>query len=272
MTAEARTDVTHPSPRVTHEVVNQAPPRVDLDEYALNPVLVEAVGRHGAGWAQAELTEIGALVGSASFQRDAAIANTLTPTLQTHDRWGHRIDEVEYHPSYHRIMGAAVAHGAHTAAWAEPRPGAHVARAAAFMLFAQVEPGHACPISMTYAVVPALRSSPSSPRSGSRASCLARLRPAAARPPARRRARLFGMAMTEKQGGSDVRANTTVGRPHGGGPGAEYELTGHKWFCSAPMCDAFLVARPQAPRAGSPASWCRASCPTAPATASASSG
>jgi putative acyl-CoA dehydrogenase len=240
MTAEARPDVTHPSPHLTHEVVNQVPPRVDLNEYARNPVLVEAVDRHGARWAQSELTEIGALVGSASFQRDAALANTLTPTLQTTDRWGNRIDQVEYHPSYHRIMGAAVEHGAHTAAWAEPRPGANVARAAAFMLFAQIEPGHACPISMTHAVVPSLQVQPDLaaawlPRAFSRAYDPALDTPGKA-------SAIFGMAMTEKQGGSDVRANTTAAVPAGaGGPGADYRLTGHKWFCSAPMSDAFLV-------------------------------
>ncbi len=240
MTAEGPEGTALPSPHLTHEVVNQAPPRVDLNEYAVNPVLVEAVDRHGAGWAQSELTEIGALVGSASFQRDAAIANTLTPTLQTTDRWGHRIDQVEYHPSYHRIMGAAVERGAHTAAWAEPRPGANVARAAVFMLFAQIEPGHACPISMTHAVVPSLQVQPDLaeawlPRAFSRAYDPALDTPGKA-------SAIFGMAMTEKQGGSDVRANTTVAVPTGpGGPGADYRMTGHKWFCSAPMSDAFLV-------------------------------
>ena len=240
MTTEAHVHVTPPAPHQTHEVVNQAPARVDVNEYALHPVLAEAVGRHDAGWADTELTEIGALVGSASFQRDAVLANTLTPTLQAIDRWGNRVDHVEYHPSYHRIMGAAVAHGAHTAAWAEPRPGANVARAAAFMLFAQIEPGHACPISMTHAVVPSLELQPDVA-----AGWLPRLYSRDYDPdldtPGKASA-IFGMAMTEKQGGSDVRANTTVAVPAGpGGPGADYRLTGHKWFCSAPMSDAFLV-------------------------------
>ena len=227
------------APHTTHEVENQPPPRAGVDEYGLNTPLREGVERHGAAWAGAELTGIGELVGSASFQRDAELAHAEEPRLHSHDRWGHRIDEVEYHPAYHRIMGAAVAHGAHTRAWAEPGPGANVARAAAFMLFSQVEPGHACPVSMTHAAVPALERQPEvaevwKPRVFSR-QYAPELEPG--KQPA-----IFGMAMTEKQGGSDVRANTTVAVPAGaGGPGADYLLTGHKWFCSAPMSDAFLV-------------------------------
>jgi len=155
--------------------------------------------------------------------------------LHAFDRYGNRIDEVEYHPSYTRIIKAAVGYGAHTSAWAEPRPGANVARAATFMLFAQIEPGHACPISMTHSVVPALAASPAlaeqwKPRLLSREydGTLT----------AGKTSALFGMAMTEKQGGSDLRANTTRAASVGEG---RYELTGHKWFCSAPMSDAFLV-------------------------------
>mgnify|MGYP002720307076 FL=1 len=214
-------------------------PRVDVNEYELNTVLQEAVSRHDAGWADAELRKIGALVGSEQFQHDARLANTITPTLHTFDRWGRRIDEVEYHPSYHRIISAAISHGAHTRCWADPQPGSHVARAAAFMLFGQIEPGHACPVSMTHAVIPSLELQPDVaalwvPRALSREYSpeLSADKPSA----------IFGMSMTEKQGGSDVRANTTVARPAGaGGPGTEYLLTGHKWFCSAPMSDAFLV-------------------------------
>jgi putative acyl-CoA dehydrogenase len=229
----------HPAPRSTHEVTNQPPPRTGIDEYGTNLPLREGLQRHGAGWAEQELTGVGELVGSESFQRDAALAHAQEPQLHSHDRFGHRIDEVEYHPGYHRIMGAAIAHGAHTRAWAEPGPGANVARAAAFMLFAQVEPGHACPVSMTHAAVPALEHQPEvaerwKPRLFSR-QYAPELAPG--KQPA-----IFGMAMTEKQGGSDVRANTTVAVPAGrGGPGADYLLTGHKWFCSAPMSDGFLV-------------------------------
>ncbi len=229
-----------PAPHRTHEVRNQPAPRVAVDEFSTNTVLVEAVDRHAAGWSKASLRLIGGLVGSESFQRDADLANRSTPVLATHDRWGNRIDHVEYHPAYHRIMAAAVEHGAHTAAWADPRPGANVARAAAFMLFSQVEPGHACPISMTHAVVPSLDLQLDVAAIW-RPRALARTYDPDLRT-AGKTSGIFGMAMTEKQGGSDVRANTTVATPAGrGGPGREYLLTGHKWFCSAPMSDAFLV-------------------------------
>lgn len=236
----------HPQPHTTHDVFNQSTPRVDINEYELNTVLTEAVRRHDGAWAQNELREIGELVGSEQFQHDAKLANTITPELHTFNRWGQRIDEVEYHPSYHRIISASVAHGAHTRCWDDPQPGSHVVRAAAFMLFGQVEPGHACPVSMTHAVIPSLELQPDVaalwvPKALSRSYSpeLSADKPSA----------IFGMSMTEKQGGSDVRANTTVAVPAGaGGPGAEYLLTGHKWFCSAPMSDAFLVlAQAQGP-------------------------
>ena len=220
---------------ITHEVFNQVPPRVDIDEFASNIPLVEGVRHYDAGWALDELGNVGRRVGTAEFQHDAERANRVEPELVTHDPRGNRIDEVEYDSSYQRIIAAAVAAGAHTSAWADPKPGANVARAATFMLFAQVEPGHACPISMTHSVVPALATTPSlaakwMPRLLSR-DYDGRLRP-------RKTSALFGMAMTEKQGGSDVRANTTRAVPTGGG---HYLLAGHKWFCSAPMSDGFLV-------------------------------
>ncbi len=219
----------------THEVVNQVPPRVGVDEFSSNLPLVEAVWHYDAGWAADELARVGAHVGTAEFQYDAERANRNEPDLRTHDRYGNRIDEVEYDPSYHRIIAAAIAEGAHTSAWAAPRPGANVARAATFMLFAQGEPGHACPISMTHSAVPALAASPALQR-----EWLPRLLSRDYDPglhPAKTSA-LFGMAMTEKQGGSDVRANTTRAVDAGDG---SHSLTGHKWFCSAPMSDAFLV-------------------------------
>ncbi len=225
----------------THEVFNQAPPRVDVNEFTTHPALVEAVARYGGGWASGELTEVGALVGGARFQHDAELAHRIVPELHTHDRYGNRIDEVEFHPSYHRIFGAAIAHGAHTSAWADPRPGANVARAGVFMLFSQIEPGHACPVSMTHAAVPSLRMSPELaevwvPRTFSREydPRLTLDKPGA----------VFGMAMTEKQGGSDVRAGTTRAEELADGTWA---LTGHKWFCSAPQSDAFLVLAQTAP-------------------------
>jgi putative acyl-CoA dehydrogenase len=221
----------------THEVSNQAPPRTGLNEYLIHPALTEAVKRYDAGWAADHLAEVGDLVGGGDFQRDGELANTQPPVFSSHDRWGHRVDAVDFHPAYHRIIKAALEHGAHTSCWSDPRPGAHVARAATFMLFAQVEPGHACPVSMTHAVVPSLCFSPELaeawlPRVYSRAY------DPELRDPATKASALFGMAMTEKQGGSDVRANTTRAVDAGDG---SWRLTGHKWFCSAPQSDAFLV-------------------------------
>ncbi|MHB1172154.1 MAG: acyl-CoA dehydrogenase family protein [Lacisediminihabitans sp.] len=219
----------------THAVTNQAPPRVDIDEFATNVPLVEAVNRYDAAWAVPQLHRAGQHVGTGQFQHDAELANTVEPALHAFDRYGNRIDEVEYHPAYHRIIEASIGYGAHSSAWAEPKPGANVARAATFMLFAQVEPGHACPVSMTHSAVPALAASPEvaerwMPRLLSRSydGMLVAGKPSA----------LVGMAMTEKQGGSDVRANTTTAVDVGDG---SWLLTGHKWFVSAPMSDAFLV-------------------------------
>jgi putative acyl-CoA dehydrogenase len=219
----------------THDVVNQVPPRIELDEFASNTPLVEAVERYDASWALDELGAVGRYVGTEDFQHDAERANRIEPELRAHDRYGNRIDEVEYDGSYHRIIRAAVAAGAHTAAWADPKPGANVARAATFMLFAQVEPGHACPISMTHAAAPVIAESGFAGQWMPR--LLSREYDGDLGSPAKSSA-LFGMAMTEKQGGSDVRANTTQAAPNGDG---SYLLTGHKWFCSAPMSDGFLV-------------------------------
>ncbi|MGA0566297.1 acyl-CoA dehydrogenase family protein [Rathayibacter sp. KR2-224] len=228
--------MTMPEPHSTHEVTNQPAARVGVDEFEANLPLVEGVRRHDAAWALDDLSAIGRHVGTAEFQHAADLAHRYPPVLHTHDRQGNRVDEIEYHPAYHEVIASAVEHGAHTSAWAHPRAGANVARAAAFMLFAQVEPGHACPISMTHAVVPALRQQPELadvwlPRVFGRGYD-GRLVDAANKPGA-----LFGMAMTEKQGGSDVRANRTVAMRTADG----YLITGHKWFCSAPMSDAFLV-------------------------------
>ncbi len=219
----------------THEVVNQAPLRAGINEFSTNVPLVESVRQYDAGWALDDLARVGELVGTEQFQQDAARANRFEPQLRTHDRWGNRVDEVDYDPSYHRIIRAAVAEGAHTSAWAEPRPGANVARAATFMLFAQVEPGHACPISMTHAAVPTLLMSDELSR-----EWLPRLlsRDYDGALGAGKSSALFGMAMTEKQGGSDVRANSTRAVDAGDG---SFRLTGHKWFCSAPMSDGFFV-------------------------------
>ena len=226
----------------THEVLNQASPLENHNVFDGDRVLSEALKREGADWAEASAHEVGAFAGSALAQRWGREANENPPKLRTHDRFGNRIDEVEFHPAWHELMKAGVGFGLHSLPWREPHPGAHVARAAMFMCFGQAEAGVGCPISMTYSAVPAVRSQPElaaewEPRFTSNAYDGERLRPAPDKAGA-----LCGMAMTEKQGGSDVRANTTTARAvNGGGPGAEYELTGHKWFCSAPMCDAFLV-------------------------------
>src|SRR2546421_8064486 len=224
----------------THEVLNQAPPLVGYNAFEEDRALVEAFEREGAGWARERAREIGEFAGGEAIELGRQ-ANENPPVLRTHDRYGNRIDEVEFHPSWHRLMDFAVSHGAHSLAWTDPRPGAHVARAAIFMPLGQAEAGHGCPISMTYSAVPALRAEPGLAADWeplfTSTTYDPRLVPAADKAGA-----LCGMAMTEKQGGSDVRANTTVARAlNGGGPGAEYELVGHKWFCSAPMCDAFLV-------------------------------
>jgi putative acyl-CoA dehydrogenase len=225
----------------THEVFNQSSPLEGHDVFASDRVLVEAVKREGAEWAADHLSEVGRFAGSALAQRWGREANENPPKLRTHDRFGHRIDEVEFHPAWHELMEKGIGFGLHSAPWTNPQPGAHVARTAAFMCFSQAEAGVGCPISMTYSVIPALRKQPElaaewEPRFMSN-TYDGELRPAPDKPGA-----VCGMAMTEKQGGSDVRANTTTATPvNGGGPGAEYEIVGHKWFCSAPMCDAFLV-------------------------------
>jgi putative acyl-CoA dehydrogenase len=225
----------------THEVTNQPPPLVGYNVYAADAALVEAVHRERAGWADDELREIGEFYGSPTAQELGFTANSYPPILHTHDRFGFRRDEVTYHPAYHELMRYAVAHGAHAAPWSEPRPGAHVARGAKLFLLTQVEAGHGCPISMTYAAVPALRSTPEAADEWEH-RLASRVYDPSFRPASQKAGALMGMAMTEKQGGSDVRANTTradpLGRP---GPGGEYRITGHKWFCSAPMSDAFLV-------------------------------
>ncbi|WHT16018.1 isovaleryl-CoA dehydrogenase [Crossiella sp. CA-258035] len=220
----------------THEVTNQVPPLLDHD-VAADPALVEALHREGAGWAEPELHELGRLAGSGQAQEWGRQANDHPPVLRTHDRYGHRIDEVEFHPAWHQLMTVAVGHGLHAAPWRDTRSGAHVARAAKFFAWGQVEPGHSCPISMTYAAVPALRATP---------ELATRYEPLLAateydfglREPSGKRGLIAGMSMTEKQGGSDVRANTTSATPIGDGA---YTLVGHKWFTSAPMSDVFLT-------------------------------
>jgi putative acyl-CoA dehydrogenase len=220
----------------THEVTNQPPPLVDHD-VAADPALLDGVTREGAGWALDDLHRLGRLAGTEQAQRWADEANRHEPRLRTHDRYGHRVDEVDFHPSWHRLMDVAVTAGLAGAPWADPRPGAHVARAAGFLTWTQVEAGHGCPVSMTYAVVPALRRTPDLAKVYE-PLLTARVYDPGLRTPATKSGLLAGMGMTEKQGGSDVRANTTTADPAGDGT---YRLRGHKWFTSAPMCDLFLV-------------------------------
>jgi putative acyl-CoA dehydrogenase len=222
----------------THEVLNQAPPLEDYDLFAADPVLADAVAREGGSWGADDLGVFGRLVGTAESFHQGALANMHPPVLVTHDRVGRRIDEVEFHPAWHHFMDLSVRHGLHSLPFERPAgEGARVVRDAMFSMVSQVEAGHGCPISMTTSVVPALRAEPAlaerwEPHILTR-TYDPRLAPITAKSGA-----LVGMGMTEKQGGSDVRANTTVATP---GPDGTYRLVGHKWFTSAPMCDGFLV-------------------------------
>ena len=220
----------------THEVFNQPPPLLDYNLFTADRALSEALQREGAGWAVTRATELGAVCGRAETIEWGVQANASPPVLRTHDRFGHRVDFVEYHPAYHQLMRLSVGHALHALPWREPRPGAHVARAAMFFLVSQVEAGHGCPISMTYSGVPALRVEPELAREWEPRLTSTHYDPAY-RPATEKSGAVCGMAMTEKQGGSDVRANTTRAEP---GDGA-WLITGHKFFCSAPMSDAFLI-------------------------------
>lgn len=228
----------------THGVFNQPPPLTNYNLYLNDATLVEAIQREGADWAGAQLRSLGRFLVTEEAQRWGFEANENEPVLHTHDRFGNRRDEVEFHPSWHSLMRTSIENRLHSLPWAEPRKGAHVARAALLTLTAQNELGHTCPISMTFSAVAALRADPEvaaewEPRLLS-STYDPRFLPAAEKSGA-----LVGMGMTEKQGGSDVRANTT--RAERIGNSREYLITGHKWFCSAPMCDAFLILA-QAPK------------------------
>ena len=220
----------------THEVTNQVPPLVGQD-VAADSALLEGLGREGADWYVEDLHRIGRLAGTGQAQCWADEANRHEPELRTHDRYGHRIDEVWFHPSYHALMEVAVREGLAGASWAQHKPGTHVARAAGFMVWSSVEQGHGCPISMTYAVVPALRTNPEL-AAAYEPLLTSRVYDPGLRTPLSKRGLLAGMGMTEKQGGSDVRANTTTATPR---PDGTWRLRGHKWFTSAPMNDLFLV-------------------------------
>jgi len=219
----------------THIVTNQVPPLQGYNP-ASSPVLIEALIREGGQWGVDEVTDLGAISGSKQAQRWAELADRNRPVLHTHDVVGNRIDEVEYDPAYHELMRTAIEHGLHAAPWADPRPGAHVVRAAQTGVWT-AEPGHMCPISMTYAVIPALRYNQELSKTYE-PLLTSRVYDPELTIPADKAGLTAGMSMTEKQGGSDVRAGTTQAVANGDG---SYSLTGHKWFTSAPMGDIFLV-------------------------------
>jgi putative acyl-CoA dehydrogenase len=254
--------------QATHEVFNQAAPLVDYPLFETNQGLRDALRLNAPSLDTRALSRLGTMLGSAAMQNHARLANTHTPQLHSHDRFGRRIDEVEFHPSYHALMALATDAGLHGSPWANdsaPTLGAavsslpaeaalttgggasaftasaHVARAAGFMMFTELEPSILCPISMTYAATPALRGNPAiyrawAPKLASRAY------DPALQLFSKKSGLTMGMGMTEKQGGSDVRANTSQAAPDGHDDwGQRYRLNGHKWFFSAPMCDAFLV-------------------------------
>ena len=220
----------------THEVFNQSTPFENRNLYAVDAPLGEALAAFDAAWAADELQALGAAWGTAGLQALARDANVYPPRLHTYDRRGERLDDVEFHPAWHALMSELIGSGAHAAPWAEPRPGAHAARAAKYLLWSQVENGTQCPTTMTFAVVPVIAAQPAlAPHWLPK--LLARDYDPRPLPVADKRGVLMGMGMTEKQGGSDVRTNTTRADPDGDA----YRLTGHKWFFSAPQCDAHLV-------------------------------
>ncbi|MFC7887084.1 acyl-CoA dehydrogenase family protein [Streptomyces sp. NPDC057376] len=227
----------HPEGYATHDVTNQPPPLAPYDACE-DTALLEGLRREGAGWAEEELRRLGLRAGSAQAQEWGDLANRHEPVLRTHDRYGNRIDEVEYHPSWHHLMRVAVGEGLAGSAWADDRPGAHVARTAGGLVWGHTEAGHGCPTSMTYAAVPALRAEPELAKVYEPLLTSREYEPGL-RTPAGKRGLLAGMGMTEKQGGSDVRTNTTAATPTA--ESGVYTLRGHKWFTSAPMSDVFLV-------------------------------
>jgi putative acyl-CoA dehydrogenase len=222
---------------LTHEVANQPPPLEGINWFEQDRALLDAVVREGGAWGEERLSSFGAWLGEAATIRLGEQANRHPPTLRTHDRFGHRIDEVEFHPAWHELLGRALAEQVHALPWVDPRPGAHVVRAAAAFLLNQVESGVCCPLAMTFAAPAALRDAPALAEAWL-PKLLSRSYDPGFRPAADKAGVLVGMAMTEKQGGSDLRANSTRARPLGDGA---WDLVGHKWFCSAPQSDAFLT-------------------------------
>lgn len=233
--------MTAKTPRAPHEVFNQATPFANVNLYALDTPLREAVERAGAEWIEPKALELGEHCGKPEVLDLGRLANTHLPQLKTHDRYGNRIDEVEFHPAWHELMRIGIENGCHSLPWTSEQPGAHAARLALNHVRNQLEEGSSCPQTMTFAAIPTLRVQPELAEQWE-PLVLANHYDPRPLPAQEKRGVLFGMAMTERQGGSDVRANTTRAEPlAGGGPGTEYALEGHKWFCSAPQCDAFFV-------------------------------
>ncbi|MFZ3034796.1 MAG: isovaleryl-CoA dehydrogenase [Parvibaculum sp.] len=239
--------MTMPKAFATHEVFNQSPPLENYNLFTSDEVLVETVEREGGGAAVASLAAFGAKIGTSEVIDLGRQANTYLPVLKSFDRFGHRLDKVEFHPSYHQLMSLSVEQGLHGSPWdhllddSVPKSGAIVSRLAGTYMMTQIEAGHGCPITMTNAAVPALLFQPDLAKEWVPRILSRKYDPTFALA-SEKAGVTFGMGMTEKQGGTDVRANTTVAEPvDGGGPGSEYRIIGHKWFFSAPMCDAFLV-------------------------------
>ncbi|MBX2804850.1 MAG: acyl-CoA dehydrogenase family protein, partial [Hyphomicrobiales bacterium] len=225
----------------THDVTNQSSPLQDYNLFTSDRALSCGVAVNEAEWAADRLTAYGATLGKQETIEHGRLANRHSPQLKAFDRFGHRVDEVEFHPSWHAIMTLAVGEGLHATPWSQPGPGAHVARSAAHFMHGQIEPGSLCPTSMTLGSVPALMRDPKIAQDWL-PKVLSRAYDASNRPVAEKSGALIGMGMTEKQGGSDVRANTTRAEPiEAGGPGTAYSITGHKWFFSCPQIDAHLV-------------------------------
>jgi putative acyl-CoA dehydrogenase len=222
---------------LTHEVTNQPPPLEGVNWFEQDHALLEALEREGGAWGKERLSRFGAWLGQASTIRLGEQANRHPPQLRSHDRFGHRIDEVDFHPAWHELLGRAVAEQVHALPWSDGRPGAHVVRAASAFLLNQVESGVCCPLAMTFAAPAALHDAPALAGAWL-PKILSTTYDPRPMPAGDKAGVLVGMAMTEKQGGSDLRANTTEARPLGNGT---YELVGHKWFCSAPHSDAFLT-------------------------------
>ncbi|CAM3663552.1 acyl-CoA dehydrogenase family protein [Parendozoicomonas haliclonae] len=224
----------------THEVFNQVPELNNWNLYSSDKALQDALHREGGSWGEAETQKYGAIAGGELFEA-GFLANENLPVFHSHDRFGHRVDLVKFHPAYHQLMDSAISHGLHASPWTQPQSGAHVVRAAQMYMQNQVEAGHCCPLTMTFAAVPAIQLQPDVAELWL-PKVTANVYDPSNKPWFEKQGVTIGMAMTEKQGGTDVRANTSRATPRNKpGPGQLYDIVGHKWFCSAPMCDAFLT-------------------------------